>query len=68
MQRNSWLDVPITWRSYFRVYGVMTLLYMIVWGVIMAVSFWEQVSEWCGNVLTKVKHKLKKLGSRDCIG
>lgn len=65
--KQSWLDKPITWRSYFRLGGIITLVYLMVCGVWTAVTFGEEISEWIRNVAYRVKTGIKNLGRKEVL-
>ena len=41
---KNWLDNPITWRNYFKMAGVCTVIGMVISGIGICYAYWDTIS------------------------
>ena len=47
---NDVMSRPVTWGGYWKLCGVLTVIYIIVYGVIAIAAFRDEITEWFDGV------------------
>ena len=57
---KNWLDNPITWRNYFKMAGICTVIGMVISGIGMCYAYWDTISCELDGIKDSIMRKFGK--------
>ena len=54
---NDMMSKPVTWGGYWKLCGLLSIIYLIVYGVIAIAAFRDEITEWLDGVRERFGRK-----------